>query len=221
MKTKLKWASVIGCFMPLVCLPAVAANYYTGDFQRLQWLCSDYQISVDGYVIEGWFQITNCPGMERFLQEQLQITTGYHRVALTDGSILSTVMKRNQQTWQVELQLISNDYQCALQYYSRWQQFSDRFCRKNPVGITLVAQLPESIDRSCADQILNEVSDSLALQVISKIETERYVQVSGHSKQLLHDIHVNGDAINSSITIVPQQTCTYLYLASPVLYQQI
>ena len=59
------------------------------------------------------------------------------------------------------------------------------------------------------------------MQTVSELQTENYLQVTGQSKQFMHDLVVNGELLNSSLTIVPQEACTHIYLAAPLLYQQI
>ncbi len=220
-KTKVKWFTAVSCLMPMALLPGITAGCSSTDFQRLQWLCNDYQLPVEGYVIEGWFQIIHVPGMERFLQEHLQIDRGYHQVTLNDGSVVSTNMQRKDDKWQIELQMISRHSVSAAQYYNRWQRFADQYCHNNPVGITVIAQLPESLDASVSTKLIKELADGLEVQIVSEIATEQYTQHSGYSRQLMHKIQVNGERINSSITVVPKETITYMYIASPFLYQQI
>lgn len=220
-KTKLKWFTAFSCLMPMALLPGVTSSYYSADFQRLQWLCSDYQLPVQGYVIEGWFQLIHVPGMERFIQEHLQISRGYHQVTLNDGSVVSTNLQRKDDKWQIELQLISKHSVSAAQYYNQWEQFADKYCHNNPVGITVIAQLPESLDASVSDQLIKELADGLEVQIVSEIATEQYTQHSGYSRQLMHKMQINGEAVNSSITVVPETNATYMYIASPILYQQI
>lgn len=225
-RTKLKCVAAISCLIPVTFLHSITNNYFSGndvsiDFQRLQWLCTDYGLNVEGYVIEGWFQFIHIPGMERFLEEQLQLDRGYHKKSLIDGSIVSTDLYRKDNKWQATLQLISKDPNCIAQYYSRWQNFADKYCHKNPVGITVIAQLPEQLDGNVCCKLAKEITASLEVQTVSEISTERYTQHSGFSRQLTHNIRVNGQALNSSVTIVPEQNSTYLYIASPILYQQI
>ena len=172
-------------------------------------------------MVEGWFQPMHVPGMARFLEEQLQITSGMHRVALDDGSILTTVMQRKENAWQIELQLIAKTAPQAAQYYSLWQRFADRYCPKNPVGVTVVAELPEVLDDAVSRTVMEELADGLALETGSFILEENYLQLSGFTEQLQHKLEVNGTPINSTITVVPEAERTCLYIASPILYQQI
>lgn len=221
MKTKIKWIAALGCLMPMALLPGVVSKSYSADFERLQWLCNDYQLPVQGYVIESWFQLPHVPGMEHFLQEQLQISEGYHQVPLHDGGVISTGMHRKNNSWQMELQLVSKNPGIVAQYYHRWQQFADSYCPNHPVGITVIAQMPEVIDASVSGQLIQELVWGLNVEPVSEIITDQYIQYSGYSPQLLHKLHINGTSVNSSITVVPQKDCTYMYIASPVLYQQI
>jgi hypothetical protein len=72
-----------------------------------------------------------------------------------------------------------------------------------------------------AGQVIRELADGLALTPQSMIRAEQYQQLSGFTDQLQHTIHINGTPVNGSITIVPEAERTCLYIASPILYQQI
>lgn len=220
MKQNIKWMAILGLLLPITWLGSTSMRS-AADFERLQWLCSDYQLSVAGYVVEGWFQATQIPGMERFLSEQLRISSGLHRIELDDGSILTTSMQRKNSEWQIELQLIAKTPIQAIQYYRLWQNFADKFAPNHPVGITVVAELPEPLETDVANQVIYELAKGLALTPQSLIRAEQYQQLSGFTDQLQHTIHINGTPVNGSITIVPEAERTCLYIASPILYQQI
>lgn len=221
MKQNVKWMAVLGLLLPITWLGSTSMRYTAADFERLQWLCSDYQLSVAGYVVEGWFQATQIPGMERFLSEQLSISSGLHRIELDDGSILTTSMQRKNSEWQIELQLIAKTPIQAMQYYRLWQNFADKYAPNHPVGITVVAELPEPLETDVANQVIYELAKGLALTPQSMIRAEQYQQLSGFTDQLQHTIHINDTPVNGSITIVPEAERTCLYIASPILYQQI
>ena len=108
-----------------------------------------------------------------------------------------------------------------MQYYSLWQRFADRYSPNHPVGITVMAELPELLEIDVANQVIQELADGLALTPQSMIRAEQYQQLSGFTEQLQHTIYINGIPVNSSITIVPEAERTCLYIASPILYQQI
>lgn len=221
MKQVIKWITAFGVLIPITWFHSVSITNDMADLQRLQWLCKDYQIPIQGYVIEGWFQLECVAGVERFLQEELAIQEGIHRLTLSDGSILTTVMQRKNKMWQIELQLIAKSDEQASRYYGRWQRFSNIYCPKNPIGITVIAVFPETIDIDNATIIAKEIADGLDLEIVAQISDEQYLQISGYSNQLVHQLCINGEKINNSITIVPEEAGTSLYIASPVLYQQI
>lgn len=220
-KKSIKWLAIVGLLLPVSWLGYASLRSVTTDFERLQWLCSDYQLPVAGYVIEGWFQTVHMPGMKRFLEHELHIVDGIHRVALDDGSILTTVMQRKEDKWQIELQLIATTRKQAAQYYSLWQRFADRYSPNHPIGVTVVAELPETMDMTVSGKLIQELAEGLALEPNAFITETHYQQLSGFSNQLQHKIDVNGVPTNSSITVVPAENKTCLYLASPLLYQQI
>ncbi|MBQ5707147.1 MAG: hypothetical protein IIV69_02620, partial [Peptococcaceae bacterium] len=190
MKQNIKWMAILGLLLPITWLGSTSMRYTVADFERLQWLCSDYQLSVAGYVVEGWFQATQIPGMERFLSEQLRISSGLHRIELDDGSILTTSMQRKNSEWQIELQLIAKTPIQAMQYYRLWQNFADKFAPNHPVGITVVAELPEPLETDVANQVIYELAKGLALTPQSMIRAEQYLQLSGFTDQLQHTIHI-------------------------------
>lgn len=221
MNNKLKWITMLSFLLPITLLPRVPVNCYAADFQRLHWLCNDYPLQVQGYVVEGWFQIAHVPGMEHFLQENLQITSGYHRTELSGGSVLSTAMRRKDDRWLIELQLISKNKEQIASYYSRWQRFADRYTPKTPVGMTVVVAFNEKLDGGSTTQIIRELAKNLEIENVSEIKTDQYIQLSGYSQQLMHKICVNGVKMNSSITAISHAEGTNLYIATPALYQQI
>ena len=221
MKQTMKWVAMLGLLVPITWLGTTSARSVLSDLERLQWLCSDYQLPVAGYVVEGWFQTVHIPGMEHFLEEQLQISTGMHRIELADGSILTTVMQRKDKEWQIELQLIAKTIGQAAQYYGRWQRFAERYSPNHPIGVTVVAELPEPLDVQTSDWLMQELAESLAMTPNAFIQETGYQQLSGFTPQLHHKIQVNGTPVNSSITVVPELERTCLYIASPMLYQQI
>ena len=71
MKTKVAILTTMGLLFNLLWPQPVSAEYDTGDLERLQWLCGDYQLPVKGYVIEGWFALQNRPGLQSQLEQQL------------------------------------------------------------------------------------------------------------------------------------------------------
>ena len=221
MKNKVKWIAALGLLLPVTWLGSVSTKSAMADLERLHWLCSDYQLPVQGYVVEGWFQVAHVPGMERFLGEQLELSPGAHCVELNDGSILTTIMQRRDKEWHIELQLIAKNIRQAAQYYNRWQHFSNLYCPNHPIGVTVVAELPEPLDIDVSEMIIQELADGLALEPCSVITEDRYLQLSGFTEQLQHKIYANGTAINGCITVVSEAQRTCLYIASPMLYQQI
>ena len=221
MKRTITWLSLAAILLPTTIFQSVSSSYSSADLLRLQWLCGDYQIPVQGYVVEGWLPIAQGPGVERFLTETLQITQGVHQTVLPGNGRLTTNMQLKNGSWQIMLQLISKDQQEVAAYYRRWQSFADKYCRNHPIGITVVASFPEQMGSSSALQLAKELAGGLELQQTSEIVDDNYIQVSGFSTQLLHNLSVNGTKVNSSITLVPDGDQMNLYIASPILYQQI
>lgn len=220
MNKTLKWIAILGMLLPATFAQSAVAEYQTADLQRLHWLCSDYQLPIQGYVVECWFQVIQVPGMESFLEQNLKVEAGMHQKDLDAGGVLFTSMQLKKGKWQIELQLITKNWAQAQQYYACWQQFSDKYYRSNPVGVTIISELAEPLNMLTSEQLANELAEGLDLQMISNIQTEQYIQVSGRTRQLLHGITVNGETVNASVTIMPQKNSTQIYIASPILYQQ-
>ena len=81
--------------------------------------------------------------------------------------------------------------------------------------------MPEPLDIAVSNKVIQELAEGLALEPHALITEAGYQQLSGFTAQLQHKIEVNGMPINGSITIVPEEQRTCLYIASPILYQQI
>ena len=73
MKPKIAIVTTISLLCNMLLPQLVSADAYIGDLERLHWLCSDYQLPVKGYVIEGWFVLPNRPGLQAQLEQQLQL----------------------------------------------------------------------------------------------------------------------------------------------------
>ncbi len=86
MKPKIAIFTTISLLLNMMLPQPVSADAYTGDLERLHWLCSDYQLTVKGYVIEGWFALSNRPGLQSQLEQQLQLKEGQQQGQLLDGS---------------------------------------------------------------------------------------------------------------------------------------
>ena len=55
-RQSMKWLAVLGVLLPVTWIGSASTRSVMADLERLQWLCSDYQLPVAGYVVEGWFQ---------------------------------------------------------------------------------------------------------------------------------------------------------------------
>ena len=221
MKRQMYQAMLLGLLLPITMTPYGVVNQPYANLQRLQHLCNDYQLPIQGYVVEGWLKIPHILGMEFFLQEKMKLSAGNHHVELSDGGILNTGLHKQNKTWYIELQCITTNEIDAMSYYVAWQQFSDQYCNKIPIGITVITSIQERLEEPAGRLLMGELAYSLGIQVSSETVTDQYIQLSGKSKQLHHNLNVNGEPINASIMLIPEQDCTNLYIATPVIYQQI
>lgn len=220
MKPKIAIFTTISLLLNMILPQPVSADAYTGDLERLHWLCSDYQLPVKGYVIEGWFALSNRPGLQSQLEQQLQLKEGQQQGQLLDGSTLNSSLLRNGQKYYIELQLITEHLETAQHYYALWQNFADGYCIKNPIGVTVIAELPEVLDEAAMTQLFGELQQSLQIAQCNTGITEQMQQICGYSPQLYHTLDIGGEKINCNIAFVQQKTKTAVYLATPVIYQQ-
>ena len=220
MKPKIAIFTTISLLLNMMLPQPVSADAYTGDLERLHWLCSDYQLTVKGYVIEGWFALSNRPGLQSQLEQQLQLKEGQQQGQLLDGSTLNSSLLRNGQKYYIELQWITEHLETAQHYYALWQNFADCYCIKKPIGVTVIAELPEVLDEAAVTQLSGELQQSLQIAQSNTGITEQTRQICGYSPQLYHTLDIGGEKINCNIAFVQQKTKTAVYLATPVIYQQ-
>ncbi len=220
MKTKVAILTTVGLLFNLLWPQPVSAEYDTGDLERLQWLCGDYQLPVKGYVIEGWFALPNRPGLQSQLEQQLQLQEGQQQGQLLDGSTLTSSLLRQGQKYFIELQLITEHLETARYYYGRWQNFAHRYGLDKPVGITVIAELPELLEDSAMDQLASELQQGLQATGGDLMDTGHAQQVCGYSPQLQHSLDIGGQKINFNLAFAQRAEKTAVYLATPVIYQQ-
>lgn len=220
MKTKVAILTTVGLLFNLLWPQSVSAEYDTNDLERLQWLCADYQLPVKGYVIEGWFVLQNRPGLQSQLEQQLQLQEGQQQGQLLDGSTLSTSLLRQGQKYFIELQLVTEHVETAQHYYGRWQNFAHCYGLDKPVGITVIAELPELLEDSAIGQLAGELQQGLQASSGDWVDTEHSWQVCGYSPQLQHSLEIGGQKINFNLAFVRRAERTAVYLATPVIYQQ-
>lgn len=218
-KGKLALVTAMGILLNILTPQPVCADYFTSDLQRLHWLCSDYQLPVRGYVIEGWFALEDKAGVQRVLQEQLHLKMGQRQGNLLDGSALNTSVMRRGQKLYVELQLITEQIDTAQHYYALWQSFADCYQPTRPVGVTVITQLPEVLDDSAQAQLTGELQHSLSVEE-GLVQLDSVRQIAGYSPQLQHRLDIGGQLVNYNLAFRQNEQGTVLYLATPVIYQQ-
>lgn len=220
MKRKLALVTTMGILLNLLTPQPVSADYVTGDLQRLHWLCSDYQLPVKGYVLEGWFVLENRANMQRILKEQLQLPIGQRQGHLLDGSTLNTSVLQRGSKLYVELQLITEEFAAAQHYYALWQRFADCYQPTRPVGVTIITQLPELLEERTQEQLAAELQYGLGAVQTAATPLDAVGQTAGYSPQLQHCLEIGGEAINYNLAFRQNEQGTVIYLAAPVIYQQ-
>ena len=89
-----------------------------------------------------------------------------------------------------------------------------------PIGVTVIAQLPEVLDDKTMQELGGELQGSLQPRQ-SQIHAEAgQVQMYGDSPQLEDGLRVGGEQVNYNIAFVQQEKTTAIYLGAPVIYQQ-
>lgn len=222
MKRNLTILTALGLLLPCL-LPSLAvADGNARDLERLYWICSDYQLPVRGYVVEGWFSSSNWVNrtLETELKKQFAIETDSQRIVLQDGSIWNSQIQNQKQNCFVELQLITENLSTAQQYYQRLQEFWQRYGIKKPLGITLIIDLPELLDDAAMKQLGGELLQGLEAKQIDCVSMEQGVQISGYSPQLFHQMQIGAQCINVNLAMMRQEERTVLYLGCPIIYQQ-
>lgn len=220
MKQNMMMATTLSLLFSLLLPQPVSGEHTTGNLDRLHWLCSDYQLPVKGYVIEGWFSLPAYPGMQNKIMKQLQIPEGQQTGTLLDGSMINTSLTRREQTYYIELQLITEKFQTAARYYTLWQSFIERYHVKKPIGVTVISQLPEVLDDKTMQELGGELQCSLQPEQNQMHVEAGQLQMYGASPQLEEGLCIGGEQVNYNIAFVQQETTTAVYLGAPVIYQQ-
>lgn len=220
LKPKIVLATAVSLLLNFLLPQPVTADANSGDLERLYWLCSDYQLPVKGYVVEGWFALPCRPGLQKQLEQQLQLTIGQQQGNLTDGSALNRSLSRKGQKYYIELQLITEHLDTARHFYELWQSFADWHQLKNPIGVTVIAELPEVLDNDAMQYLTEEIQQSLQLAQSNTESAAPTLQVSGYSPQFSRGLEIGGQTINFNMAFARRAHKTALYLATPVIYQQ-
>ena len=220
MRQNMMMATTLSLLLSLLLPQPVSGEHTIGNLDRLHWLCSDYQLPVKGYVVEGWFSLHAYPGMQNKIMKQLQISEGQQTGNLLDGSMINTSFIRKEQNYYIELQLITEKFQTAARYYTLWQSFIERYHVNKPIGVTVIAQLPEVLDDNTMQELGGELQGSLQPKQSQTHAEAGQLQMYGDSPQLEDGLRVGGEQVNYNIAFVQREKTTAIYLGAPVIYQQ-
>ena len=120
------------CFKILVALGVLAhailpqsagATINASSLERLNWLCSDYQMAVKGFVVECWFVLPEGIISDACLEEMLDVDLKKEINVLSDNSMCRVSSKHEQREQYIELQLITTNINTAIDYEKMWKEF--------------------------------------------------------------------------------------------------
>ena len=219
-KYKLAAVTALSVLMNLVVPQPVANDGAVCDLERLYWLCNDYQLPIKGYVVEGWFILPDRFGTVAMLERELSLKEGDYVKILPDDSRYSTSVKKKEQCYYIELQLITEQFTTAKEYALLWQQFVQRHRISQPIGATVIAELPEVLEMAAMQRWSEELSRSMEIKQPEQMAMERGYQMAGYSPQLSEYLNLEGRNINFNVVFQAQEYSSVLYLGTPVIYQR-
>lgn len=220
MKQKLRTATAFGLLMQLMLpRPITDGPAYT-DLERLYWLCTDQQLTIQGFVIEGWFVLPDRAWRDAVFTQYFENQEGQQQKLLPDGSIYNCHMEQRKHKRCVEFQLITKNYATASAQYQIWHDVMQRYQIQEPIGVTIVAELPEKLAEETIQQLGSELLQCLHTTYYDQQTDAWGHQMVGYSPQLEHDLNIANQKININLTFQPEDTKTMLYLGTPVIYQQ-
>lgn len=220
MKYKLAAVTALSVLMNLAIPQTVASDSVPCDLERLYWLCADYQMPVKGYVVEGWFEMPNHLLTADDLEQQLQVKEGAQQQRLADDSICSANVIRNRESCYVELQVVTKSIETAKNYHRLWQNFVYGHGISQPIGATILVELPETLTEDAMQQWGKELAQSLQAERFEQITLTQGYQMAGYSPQLADYLEIDGKKINFNLVFQAKENTTVLYLGTPVIYQQ-
>lgn len=220
MKYKLAAVTALSVLMNLAVPQPVANERAICDLERLYWLCTDYQMPVKGYVVEGWFEMPNRLLTADGLEQQLQVKEGAQQQRLADDSVCSANVIRNRGNCYVELQVVTKSIETAKNYHRLWQNFVYGHGISQPIGATILAELPERLDENAMQQWSEELAQSLQAERVAQTTLAQGYQMAGYSPQLSDYLEIDGQKINFNLVFQANENTTVLYLGTPVIYQQ-
>lgn len=191
----------------------------TNDFQRLAKLYEEEELPLDAVVLSGWFAVDSQGDAARYLEEnwQMKQEESNKRITWPDGSTLQICRKN---TKVVTLELISTNLTLANQQYLLWQEFSQRYGGRKPVGITFCSNYEELLAKNTRQHLAQEIAEKLTTVLTTDIEQEDHESYTFYSPKLSQALEISGVKLNGNLAFVQRSKQTTMYLGSPVIYQQ-
>ncbi len=219
-----KLLAAVGIFLQCIIVPQSAGGTCIinegSALERLYWLCCDYQLPVKGFVVEGWFAFSERKNTAQMLKKQFGICQDVEKQILSDGSQYSIYIQQNGERRYLELQLISHHAETAKQHELDWRHFARSHNIKQPVGVTILAELPEVLEEETMAELAGELMQSLDAKITSAGALEQGYQISGYTAQLAEYLVIEGQRVNVHLSLVRHENRTMLYMGAPVIYQQ-
>lgn len=219
MKYRLAAVTALGILMNLAAPQTIAGESISGSLERLYWLCADYQLPVKGFVVEGWFEVPNRLFSADMLEQQLHVKEGAKQ-NLADGGTCSASVTKNRESCYVELQVVTKSFETAKEYHSLWRNFTHRYGIAQPIGATILVELPEALEENAMQQWSEELARSLQADWFEQTALAQGCQMAGYSPQLGEGMEISGREINFNLVFQTDGNTTVLYLGTPVIYQQ-
>ena len=188
--------------------------------ERLNWLCSDYQLPVKGFVVESWFSVADRNFTDEKLEKLLGVSFDSVQSVLPDGSSCAAKRSCENGKCYVELQLITCNVETALEYEKRWQSFAKRYHLCQPVGATILVEFPEMMSENAMQELAGELLCSLVVGESELCELENGYHAVAYSAQMGDGLQIGGQSVNVNLVFRQQDNKTMLYLGTPVIYQQ-
>ena len=220
MQLCLKIMVMLGVIVHFILPQSATATVNTSSLERLNWLCSDYQMTVKGFVVEWWFVLPDGIISDVCLGEMLGVNLQKEVNILSDNSTCRISNKHEKSKQYVELQLITTNIHTAIDYEKMWKDFALRYHVHQPVGTTILIEFPEHMNKKGMQELTKEILTSLACESVNTSTLENGYQAVAYSAQIRDAIIIGQEKVNINLAFQWEGTNTILYLGTPVIYQQ-
>lgn len=220
MKRAMTILTALGFMIQMAMSQTTYAVSDISGLERLNWLCSDYQLPVKGFVVESWFSVADRNFTDEKLEKLLGVSFDSAQSVLPDGSSCAAKRSCENGKCYVELQLITCNVETALEYEKRWQSFANRYHLCQPVGATILVEFPEMMSENAMHELADELLYSLGVRAAEFCELEHGCHAVADTAQMGEGLQIGGQSVNVNLAFRQQDHKTMLYLGTPVIYQQ-